>query len=112
MTPPPLNEKSKKKKSLFKFSIKNEQIGFSSSKQLFNRDYEDVFLNMSIYIKKTAGLINTIALSRAEKSGGGKHLVRTGGARCVKVSFTRVPSTFPLEERHRRRPAGIKLSTP
>lgn len=53
----------------------------------------------------------TITLRLPEKSGGGKHLLLTGGARCVKVSFTRVPSTFPLRERHKRCPTGTKLST-
>lgn len=52
-------------------------------------------------------LINVKTFRRPEKSGGGKHLLRTGGSCCVKVSFTRVPSSFPLKERHRHCPTEL-----
>lgn len=99
MTPPPLDEK-----------VKNHSQRFISKT---NNPIQTCFLIefFSKYFFPHSWRIYAITLRRTEKSGGGKHLVHTGGARCVKVSFTRVPSTFPLKKLHRRSPTGTKLST-
>lgn len=111
MTPPPLDEKVKKKKKTKNCQrlISKLNKPFSHPNIFSNRDENSFYVH--IFFPPHSERIYAIRLRRPEQSGGGKHLLLTGGARCVKVSFTRVPSTFPLKERHRRCPTGTKLST-